>query len=224
MQRVVAAARRLVAQFPPLTLFECEWAGTHTPAISEWHTAAAPIVRRHTAAPLACLVCHKRRGKGKLRLEVEVLRPVEQMPSTSNLAEDRPRSGPAVTGPGEISCTWSLFWGREWLFMYGYADLFCYMESCGSIMVSTRNAPGRCCCVNWYVGVELPSVGIKQLQGIAPKHPTHAQTCAEFETSSATPVKPGKVNWSMHAQSKTYINPAHIPQSLGRMPILFLFV
>ena len=45
--------------------------------------------------------------------------------------------------------------------MYGYADLFCFMESCGSIMVSTRSAPGRCCCVNWYVGVELPSVGVE---------------------------------------------------------------
>ena len=100
-ERAVAAARRLVAQFPPLALFEREWAGTRTPAILEWHTAAAPIVRRRTAAPLACLVHRKRRGKGKLRLEVEVLHPVEQMPSTSNLAEDRPRSGPAVTGPGK---------------------------------------------------------------------------------------------------------------------------
>ena len=83
------------------------------PAISEWHTAAAPIVCRCTAAPLACLVRHKRQGKGELCLEVEVLRPVEQMPLTSNLTEDHPRSGPVVTGPGEISCTWSLFWGRE---------------------------------------------------------------------------------------------------------------
>ena len=190
------------------------------PAISEWHTAAAPIVHRRTAAPLTCLVHCKRQGKGDLRLEVEVLHPIEQMPSTSNLA-DCPRSGPVVTGPGEVSCTWSLFWGREWLFVYGYMDLFCYMESCRSIMVSTRSVPGRCCCVNWYVGVELPSVGIEQLQGITPKHPTRAQTCTEFEMSSTMP---GKVNWSMHAQSKTYINPAHIPQSLGHMPILFLFV
>ena len=220
IRRVPAALRKGTYMLEGLSLRRQP---CRAPAISEWNTAAAPIVRRCTAAPLACLVCHKRQGKGKLRLEVEVLCPIEQMPSTSNLA-DRPRSGPAVTGPGEISCAWSLFWGREWLFMYGYADLFCYMESCGLIMVSTQTMPRHCCCVNWYVGVELPSVGIEQLQGIAPKHPTHAQTCAEFETSSATPVKPGKVNWSMHAQLKTYINPAHIPQSLGCMPILFLFV
>ena len=64
-------------------------------------------------------------------------------------------------GTGEISCTWSLFCGREWLFVYGYTDLFCFMESCGLIMVLTQSMPRCCCCVNWYVSVELPSVGIK---------------------------------------------------------------
>jgi hypothetical protein len=54
----------------------------------------------------------------------------------------------------------SLFFGREWLFIYGYADLFCFLESCVSMVVSTRSELGRCC-GNWYVGVELPSVGVE---------------------------------------------------------------
>ena len=41
--------------------------------------------------------------------------------------------------------------------------------------------------------------------------------CAEFETSSA----PGKVIWSVHAQLKMYIKPAHILKAFGHAPILF---
>ena len=32
---------------------------------------------------------------------------------------------------------------------------------------------------------------------------------------------PGTVSWSVHAQSKMYIKPAHIPQTFGCTPILF---
>ena len=42
---------------------------------------------------------------------------------------------------------------------------------------------------------------------------------AEFETSSA----PGKVTWSVHAQSKTYIKPAHMLKAFGHAPVL-LFI
>ena len=49
---------------------------------------------------------------------------------------------------------------------------------------------------------------------------------AEFETSNAhaSSGEPGKVNWSVHTQSKRYINPVHIPQTFGRAPIVYLVI
>ena len=69
----------------------------------------------------------------------------------------------------------------------------------------------RCLC-RWWQGQWSAWLAVFQLR-------------TEFETSSSCASSPGKATWSMHGQSKIYINPAHIPNFLGHArPLLFIIV
>lgn len=67
----------------------------------------------------------------------------------------RPKSGPAVTGPGDSACIWVLA-------NVGYADLFCFDATGASTFVSTRSEPVAGLCPNWKVppSIALVAVGV----------------------------------------------------------------